>query len=414
MPSSLSPPLPLHSSPPEGLRPSADEADAQLLLTSPAPATDDDLAMGCLLDTAKRTALGIWVYPAMWMIVALFTGVAERWPWLTWGNVVGLLLMAVVRFVLNRNLGTWLHSHRTLAERSFQGLTLAIAGYWGLLTSVCIWLAPTEGVSWIMLTLTVAFCAGGNTLFGINAGLRVPYPLTMIVPVVIAQALQPTPEHKVMMGMEILLTLYLHRSSAIVHQDYWDARFAQRLSAQQARALELASLTDGLTQVFNRLFFDRQYAHEWARQCRHGHSVALLLVDIDHFKRVNDQHGHPVGDACLKQVAQALRRCCSRSTDVVARYGGEEFVVLLPHTDADGAVVVAERMREQVRHIEVSHQGQRIDLSCSIGVACTVPSHTQDPASLLQAADQALYDAKHAGRNRVVLSARPSDSAETA
>lgn len=380
-----------------------ESTDLRPTLHSQRPASDDELAVRCLLDTAERTALGIWIYPAMWMIVALFSGTAQRWPLLTWGNVAGLLLMAVVRAYLNQNLPHLLQTHRVVAERSFKFMTLAIAAYWGTLTGICIYLAPTEGIAWIMLTLTVAFCAGGNTLFGINAALRFPYPLAMIVPVVIAQALQHTPDQKIMMGMEVVLTLYLRRSSGIVQKDYWDARLAQRLSAQQARELELASLTDGLTQVPNRMYFDRQYAYEWARQCRHGGPVSLMMVDIDHFKRVNDSYGHPFGDACLQEVAKALRAGCGRSTDFVSRYGGEEFVVLLAETDSAGARVVADRMLEQVRAIRLEHQGQTVQLTCSIGLSTTIPYPTKDAASLIHEADQALYRAKHGGRNQAVI-----------
>ncbi len=379
-------------------------------LQSQRPASDEELAVRCLLDTAERTALGIWIYPTMWTIVAVFTGVAQRWPLLAWGNVAGLLLMAIVRFTINRNLPQLLVHHRIGAERGFKLLTLAVAAYWGTLTGICIYLAPNEGFAWIMLTLTVAFCAGGNTLFGINSSLRIPFPLVMIGPVVIAQALQHTPDQKIMMGMEIVLTLYLRRSSGIVQKDYWDARLAQRLSAQQARELELASLTDGLTQAHNRMHFDRQYAHEWARQCRHGRPISLMMIDLDHFKHVNDTYGHPFGDACLIEVAKALHAGCGRSTDFLARYGGEEFVVLLAETNAAGARVVADRMLQLVRSIRLERDGQLIPLTCSIGLSSTTPDATKDAASLIHEADQALYRAKHGGRDQVCSSSTISGS----
>jgi len=332
-PAPTAPPLPAHAP----------------ALRSPAPLTDDELAVRCLLDTAERTALGIWIYPGMWLTLSLVTNIGQRWPVLAWANLAALLAMACTRAVLNHQLAQWLASHRRLTERAFKGLTLAISAYWGTLTGACLTLPGDAPVGWLMLTLTVAFCAGGNTLFGINPSLRLPYPLAMIVPVVIAQALQATREHHIMMVIEMALTFYLHRSSRLVFKDYWDARHAQRLSAQQARELELASLTDGLTQIPNRLHFDRQFADEWARQCRHGAPVSVMIVDLDHFKRVNDTYGHPFGDACLQKVAQALQTVCARSTDFVARYGGEEFVVLLAETPASGARVMAERLLAAVR-----------------------------------------------------------------
>jgi diguanylate cyclase (GGDEF)-like protein len=370
-------------------------------LQSQRPASDDELTRRCLLDTAERSATGVWIYPAVWMALAVATGVSARWPQWVWSNVVGLLAMAVARTVLNRNLASLLEGqHRVLAAAVFKLLTLAIAAYWGTLTGLCMMRATGEGFTWIMLTVTVGFCTGGNTMFGINPALRFAYPLAMMGPVVLAQALHPTLEHKVLMVIEVVFALYLRRASGIVQKDYWDARLAQRLSAQQARELELASLTDGLTQVPNRLYFDRQLAYEWARQCRHGGPVSLMLVDLDHFKRVNDTHGHPFGDECLKAVARALIAGCGRSTDFVARYGGEEFVVLLAETDAQGARVVAERMLAQVRGIALAVQGHPVPLSCSIGLCTMVPSRSKEAACLLHNADKALYSAKHAGRDQ--------------
>lgn len=367
------------------------------------PPTDDELAVRCLLDTAERTALGIWVYPSMWLILSLVMGLDQRWPLVAWGNVAGLLGLACARALLNRHLADLLRTHRLAAEWAFKGLTLTIAAYWGTLTGVCMVLAPGEPISWMMLTLTVAFCAGGNTLFGINASLRYPYPLSMIIPVVIAQFVQPTAAHKVMMVIEVALMAYLSRSSALVHKDYWDARHAQRLSAQQARELELASLTDGLTQIPNRIYFDRQFAHEWARQCRHGAPLSVMIVDLDHFKQINDRHGHPFGDQCLQAVARALQQGCGRSTDFVARYGGEEFVVLLTDTDGAGAAVVAERMRQQVQAISMPWlpDGQAVALTCSVGLCTTLAYHGVARDTMVIEADKALYRAKAAGRNRV-------------
>lgn len=126
------------------------------------------------------------------------------------------------------------------------------------------------------------------------------------------------------------------------------------------------------------------------------------MIDIDHFKVINDDHGHPFGDVCLQAVASALQDALRRPGDVVARYGGEEFAVLLPCIDHAGAEAVAQRLRAAVAALALTHQGRRVPLTCSIGVhsvaACTA-------AQVISGADQALYAAKRQGRNRVVTSA---------
>jgi diguanylate cyclase (GGDEF)-like protein len=134
-----------------------------------------------------------------------------------------------------------------------------------------------------------------------------------------------------------------------------------------------------------------------------------MVLDLDHFKRVNDGHGHPFGDRCLIATATALQATLHRAVDLVARYGGEEFVVLLPDTSAVAAAEIAERLRVAVQSIDLRHDGQQVPITCSIGVAtlspCTLPDR---PTASVDLADRALYDAKAAGRNRVVIAQVPA------
>ncbi len=124
------------------------------------------------------------------------------------------------------------------------------------------------------------------------------------------------------------------------------------------------------------------------------------MVDLDHFKRLNDTYGHIFGDACLQQVAAVLQREVKREIDLVARYGGEEFVVLLPDTDAAGARRVGEILRQAIECIEIDHDGEAVRLTASIGGASLVPERETDASLLLKQADDALYRAKETGRNR--------------
>ena len=177
-------------------------------------------------------------------------------------------------------------------------------------------------------------------------------------------------------------------------------RALQRL-AEANEQLKGLSYTDGLTGVKNRICFDRMIASEWQRAARAKAPLALLLLDIDHFKRVNDNYGHLAGDACLKQVAAAVQQAVRRTTDEVFRYGGEEFIILLPHTGTDGALHIAENIRRQIEHLPVEFEGKRIAITVSIGVSSLIPTN-QDASDILVAnADEAMYIAKDSGRNRV-------------
>lgn len=172
--------------------------------------------------------------------------------------------------------------------------------------------------------------------------------------------------------------------------------------------MELAYLSsiDGLTQIANRRVFDERIQNEWLRAARETQPLALILGDIDYFKRFNDHYGHPMGDACIKSVAAAIQGCTRRPADLTARYGGEEFVVLLPNTSLDGARHIAETIRAAVWEMKYAHArsdaGDRVTLS--LGVAAMIPTRAHgSSAALIHAADKALYEAKATGRNRVVL-----------
>lgn len=174
-----------------------------------------------------------------------------------------------------------------------------------------------------------------------------------------------------------------------------------QLSAANAALWEKNQL-DGLTGVKNRRFFDEQLTAEIKRSSRAQLALSLLLIDIDHFKQVNDRYGHLAGDACLRAVAQVVRDCLQRPSDELARYGGEEFVALLPHTDPVGALQMAERIRSAVATLTFDYEGQPIPVTVSIGCATTVPARNYVSDKMIAAADAALYEAKRSGRNRVV------------
>ena len=158
---------------------------------------------------------------------------------------------------------------------------------------------------------------------------------------------------------------------------------------------------DGLTGVANRRRFDEALLSEW-RQCRRaGTPLALLMIDIDHFKRYNDHYGHPTGDACLQQVAAVLKAAMQRSCDLVARYGGEEFVCLLPGCDQAPALAKAQALQAALAAQGIAHEASPTAawVTLSIGVAVAQPQAGGSPAALVAAADAALYSAKHRGRN---------------
>lgn len=179
---------------------------------------------------------------------------------------------------------------------------------------------------------------------------------------------------------------------------------AQALRDANAQLAHLSE-TDALTGIANRRRFDRSLHEEWQRSRRHGQPLSLLIIDVDHFKRYNDSLGHPLGDQCLRQIADIIKASARRAGDLAARYGGEEFALLLPHTGAEEARAIAQACIEALDAAEQPHPDSPLSahVTLSIGVASASASSMDSADRLLEAADAAVYAAKRGGRHRVVI-----------
>lgn len=180
-----------------------------------------------------------------------------------------------------------------------------------------------------------------------------------------------------------------------------ELEIALRELSETNNELEQQTLTDSLTGIRNRKHFDKKYLQEIRRCRREQTQLSIVMLDIDHFKSINDTHGHVAGDEVIKEVASVLMRNLKRTTDDACRYGGEEFALILPNTDLEGAMQVAEAVREQVASLQLDVDGNTLNITLSAGVATTVVTTNDDEKKLLEQADKALYQAKRSGRNRV-------------
>jgi diguanylate cyclase len=165
--------------------------------------------------------------------------------------------------------------------------------------------------------------------------------------------------------------------------------------------LQRLSMTDSLTQVGNRAYFDHSLVTEHKRASRLKQPLALLLLDIDHFKAINDTYGHAAGDACLRALADYMRQKVQRAGDLLARYGGEEFVVLLINSTLGDALDLADEFRADIASLEIAFKSRTLRITASIGVASAIPDMHFTPSQFVGDADRALYEAKDGGRNCV-------------
>lgn len=168
--------------------------------------------------------------------------------------------------------------------------------------------------------------------------------------------------------------------------------------------LELLLNLDGLTQIANRRRFNDSLLFNWQHHQREQKSLALIIIDIDYFKLYNDSYGHQGGDDCLIQVAQAIAKVPQRIVDLVARYGGEEFAVILPNTSIEGALIIAESIKQAIAELAIPHQNSLVSdrITLSLGVASLIPTNEQGLETLIIHADTALYTAKKRGRNQAI------------
>ncbi len=173
--------------------------------------------------------------------------------------------------------------------------------------------------------------------------------------------------------------------------------------------LKEISATDGLTNLLNRRAFEELFRNEYKRAYREKSSIALLMIDLDHFKRINDQYGHPFGDLCLIKAAELVRASIRRPQDVAARYGGEEFILLLPNTDLEGAACIAQTLLANLAQTIVSDGQHQVFMTASIGAASQIPDNDSSREALLKTADLNLYAAKENGRNQVVWDHQPTE-----
>ncbi len=184
--------------------------------------------------------------------------------------------------------------------------------------------------------------------------------------------------------------------------------------AEKNRALEEQNTLDALTGARNRAYFDKKLQAELKRSRREQSPLGLVLLDIDHFKQINDEHGHVAGDAVIRGLATRLAQQLKRASDQICRYGGEEFALILPNTDGAGVLALAEQIREQVAASPFDTEIGPLSVRISAGAYAAIASPDSLNTDFIQAADRALYQAKHAGRNQVKLFSTTPEPAATA
>jgi len=272
---------------------------------------------------------------------------------------------------------------------------------WGFCSAYLLLSPAFQGVATQLMICTIGICAGGLASLAPSQRFLVFFLAPMLVPSTIALILLDHPFSNSQAALSTLLFFGMLGISNIQRKEYFNALNSQyQLEEKSALLAELSTL-DPLTGLKNKRHFEEKLNDEFHRAIRDSKPISLILIDLDHFKQVNDVYGHLIGDECLKEMSRTLTTKFNRSMDTLARVGGEEFAVLLPTLPHDQAMILADKLRRQIENISIRYGDETISITASLGVATLYPTGDNNTHELFHRADVALYEAKRLGRNRI-------------
>ena len=362
---------------------------------------DEELLNRANRDMARRSFTGCFIYLLIWFATVLPNRFYEDSPMFFWGYTTVFVLFAVVRVVLFLNFEKIYGKSIWLWRVLFFIAVWLPAFTWGVLCATALVHPDFEPLSLIIIISTAGLTGGGVAALVPNRILTIGLISGFLVPGIVV--LLSTSEYNV--ALSLVFCIYwigMYSVTKIQHKEYWQGIHASFLLEEYASDLQQKNTLDGLTGLKNRSFLDEYLTKEFKKSIRFGSMLALILIDIDYFKKINDEHGHLVGDECLRQLAQQLQLMVKRETDVVARYGGEEFAVILPGMNREETLAMAQTIRETIEGFTVSYDGVSVSMTVSIGVSCILPEFGQSVEEIIAHADKALYAAKESGRNQVM------------
>jgi diguanylate cyclase (GGDEF)-like protein len=359
----------------------------------------DGLNSRVVNDLKKRSAIGIYFYFVVIGVVIFTDQYYVRHPDFSMKfclSVAGICFFRLAHRIVFRMSRPELEKINIVVFL----LSVALTGViWGVGFAVFMVQDGEPNAKMLMVMCTTGLCAGGVVAYIPYLRLSLAFCFSMLVPAILTMGVFQT--NFSLVAVIFFFLLYMSVMAVNGNREYWDALEKECLLKEKSRDLEMMSRIDGLTGLYNRRYFDESFCLEWNRSVRNQSPVSIILCDIDHFKQVNDRHGHPAGDDYLRQVALLLKTVFRRKTDIVARYGGEEFIILMPDESLENTCRLAEIMRSATQKLHMEYQGETIHKTLSLGVAVLIPRKEDKMESLISMADSALYQSKKMGRNRV-------------
>lgn len=351
-------------------------------------------------DIKRRSVTGCFIYLLLWFANIIPNELYISAPEICLWPTVVFILLGAGRVLLMTNFERIYRKSALTWKLLFYPVVWLPALCWGVLCSLSMILPQLEPFSLVIIISTAGLTGGGVTALLASRVLTIGLISCLLLPGMVTAFLVAgnNPSLGLVFG---IYWFGMYSITRIQHQEYWRALNYSFVIKRYNTELERLNALDGLTGLKNRGFFDSSLKKEIKAAVRVQASISLLLIDIDHFKTINDRYGHLVGDECLRRLSKVLQREVQRETDIVARYGGEEFAIILPGNDLDHAVVVADKIRASVEDIDPYHGNMKISFTVSVGVASCIPYPGYKEVQLIEKADSALYKAKNSGRNSI-------------
>lgn len=351
-------------------------------------------------DFLQRSLIGILVYIVIWPILAVFTGFYARAPEFNNAFIIPFVIISALR-LLQAYYHKRLHDYSILLCRyTMLGLCLIHSMILGILLAFVTVIPEYQDMRMVVIMVVVGLASGASASLSTKPTFTKIYIFTLLLPGAIACLMVDHLRYFIMIYM--LLWVYFSTVTTRYFKEYLRAYTIEKELTNKQTLLEKLTVTDTLTGVYNRQYFDNTLDMQWSLASRSQAHLSILFLDLDFFKKVNDVYGHVVGDTALCHAANIFKEESKRKSDMVARYGGEEFAIILPSTHYQDAHKLAERVRERIENTPVIHGDNSINITVSIGVNSTIPNNQSNCTEFLDHADQALYQAKSQGRNRVV------------
>ncbi|WP_111892834.1 GGDEF domain-containing protein [Acinetobacter sp. MB5] len=365
------------------------------------PECNNEIIISAMQELERRAFISAFIYLPCWLIIALNNQnnifIQETYYPICFFFLIILFLHIILHYRFNQILQNNFHRARLL-------LTIIIIIPCLMLGSICSWciyLHVSYNITVPFIIITAVLCTATSLLLTIDPIYKIMVPLAMLLPALTSVLVERSSDNLIFLPLAALNILYIFRSSQLKFHDYWHALITFSYFKQKSMTLENMAFTDFLTQKPNRLCADKQLKSLWEQAKTEQQCLAWMIIDIDNFKNINDSYGHPFGDICLMLVADALASYSRKVGGFFARYGGEEFVFIKICESGTEIHQMAQGLMQQSSKTRICHDDASINITYSIGVSSLCPNLTEQTSNdLIAQADQALYIAKHEGKNQ--------------